>query len=150
LAILNNDIVVPSGFLGYLSSALNAADEDVWITYPDYDRPLSAGADVTDPPTVRRTSGTWKLGGMSGFAFMLRPERHDTHGWPLIDESFEWLCGDGDLCTQMQQLGGCAARVEGLPVLHDHRRTSRNGRNTWTAAAAKRDLARSRAKYAPT
>lgn len=144
LAILNNDIDVPPGFLGHLARALRAAPDDVWITYPDWRLDPCEGA---QPRGLTPTRGTWRAGGMSGFAFMLKPEKHDSAGWPFIDERFEWLCGDGDLVRQMELRGGTAARVEGLGLRHRRRATSSNGRNAWTLAAGQRDLARSREKY---
>lgn len=144
LAILNNDIEVAPGFLGHLAHALRAAPDDVWITYPDWRLAPEAS---TRPHSFTPTRGTWRRGGMSGFAFMLKPEKHLEAGWPFIDERFEWLCGDGDLVQQMERRGGSAARVEGLGVRHLQRATSRNGRNAWTLAAGRRDLERSRRKY---
>lgn len=145
LALLNNDIEVLPGFLGHLAQALRRAPDDVWITYPDWRRMPEDGLALSG--TLTPTRGTWRQGGMSGFAFMLKPEKHLEAGWPFIDERFRWLCGDGDLVQQMQRLGATAARVDGLPVRHLHRATSTNGRNTWTALAGQRDLALSRAKY---
>ncbi len=147
LAVLNNDIDVPPGFLGHLAQALRRAPDDVWITYPDWRRVPADGVALTGELT--RTRGTWRRGGMSGFAFMLKPEKHHEAGWPFIDERFRWLCGDGDLVQQMERRGACAARVDGLPVRHVHRATSANGRNAWTVLAGQRDLALSRAKYGP-
>lgn len=146
LAILNNDIVLPPDAMGLMSRALRAAPADIWAVYPDYRLPLGEST-CAEPPELERTWGTYNLGGLSGFAFMLRPELHDEAGWPFIDERFEWLCGDGDLVQEMQRLGGQAGRVLGLPCQHSPRTTSTDGRNTWTFGASQRDKVRRTAKW---
>lgn len=143
LAILNNDLTLPAGFLGHLARALDSADDDTWITYPDWKRPLHAGVDVTGE--LVRTRGTRNSGGMSGYAFLLDVRRHDTHGLPFIPEAFRWYSGDGALITDVERRGGCAARVVGLPIFHAERATSRN--HQWTSRARAQDRATFRRLY---
>jgi len=148
LAILNNDIVVPEGFLGHLSRALRGAHDDVWVTYPDYHIADVTKVSVSTPPVLTATSGTWRRGGMAGFAFMMKPEKHLTHDWPFIDERFRWYYGDGDLVNEMQVRGATAARVEGLPVRHGRRKTSHDKRNSrWVRDAAAEDSRQNRRKW---
>ena len=57
LAILNNDLIVPPGFLGHLADALDQhRDAGVWITYPDWPAGWPRPVELTGE--VRRTSGT--------------------------------------------------------------------------------------------
>jgi hypothetical protein len=142
VAILNNDITVPGRFLHHLSGALQTAPRDVWITYPDWD--LDSTHDVPRGG-VRRTHGTRNLGGMSGYAFMVDVDSLRANGVPPIDESFEWLCGDGDLIKQVEARGGCAARVLGLGV--DHLEQATSSREAWTFEASQRDVERRKRKY---
>ncbi len=150
LAIMNNDIDVPQSILRHLSRGLRAGTtpDGVWITYPDWTRSMSEGVDCTDPPQIRPTFGTWKKSGMSGFCFMLKPEKHDTDGWPFIDEEFRWLAGDGDLCSTMQERGATAARVLGVPCDYETRKTSHNGRNKgWVTNFSHQDMRKQRRKW---
>lgn len=147
LTTMNNDIDVPPGVIGHLSRSLRTetTPDGVWIVYPDYKRRLSHGVDVT---AVRPTFGTYRKGGMSGFCWMMKPEKHRTDGWPFIDEQFRWLSGDGDLCSTMQERGATAARVVGLPMDFQIRTTSHDDRNKkWVAVLRRQDMRRSREKW---
>lgn len=142
LGILNNDITTPPNLLGHLATALHAADEDVWITYPEWQRPTSAGLALDG--TITKTHGTRNAGGMSGYCFMLDADcRH--RGVPPIDEQFEWHSGDGDLIQQVQLLDGFAARVNGLPLDHVGGATAKT--QAWVGHAKRRDATRRRSKY---
>lgn len=124
VAILNDDIRVPDSFLGSLAHALRAPEnDDVWCVYPDYTLPLAVGNEVT---CVTRTGNTtFRKGGMSGWAFMIKGEKHDTANLPWIDERFQWWCGDDDLAEQIVQCGGEIARVDGLPCEHESEASAR-------------------------
>lgn len=158
LALLNNDITIPAGYLGHLSRGLRSGVlpehlvergrtlDDVWVSYADYRAPTDA-VTCTDPPEVTPTFGTFRKKGMSGAAFMLKPEMR-SRGWGPIDPRFRWYGGDGDLCSQMQQLGATAVRVEGLPMRFKRRTTSHNSRNRgWVSEAIPKDMALSRQKW---
>jgi len=148
LTTMNNDIDVPPGVIGHLSRALRAetTPDGVWITYPDYKRKLSQGVDIT---AIRPTCGTFRKGGMCGFCYMIKPEKHLTDGWPFIDLQFRWLAGDGDLCSTMQERGATAARVVGLPMDFQIRATSHDARNKqWVSVFRRQDMRRSRVKWA--
>lgn len=109
---LNNDVILAPGTVEALNVALDS-DPDLWLVYPDYD------ADPDREPWVtgmRDTSGTYRHGGMCGWAFMLRAGPVD---WsPLIDPALVWWGGDDDLAFEIEHRGGRQARVVGLPVVH--------------------------------
>lgn len=111
VAFLNNDITVPPGFLQRLARDLRDHDE-AWISYPDYDH-QGAVADLG----VRVTQGSFRHGGMCGWAFMLKGEAA-RHGLPFVDEQFQWWCGDDDLAFAVQACGFAQLRCLGLPVAH--------------------------------
>lgn len=145
LAVLNNDIVLAPNALTILSDMLAEADDDIWITYPDW---KMGGLRPRTPHTLTRTTGTRNLGGMSGYCFMLDARIHTEHDVPYIDEQFELLCGDGDLIEQIQARGGTAARVDGLPLAHNESATQHDPRNRkWTQQARRRDRRRRAVKY---
>lgn len=140
VAILNNDIRVPGGFLGRLSEGLDVTPDEVVITYPDWQ---AKSARLTG--NVIPTQGTRNLGGMCGYAFMVDVDPCRSAGVPRIDESFEWLCGDGDFIQQIQARNLTAAKVEGLEIRHIGSATSKV--NRWTREAIKRDRSRRSVKY---
>ncbi len=114
VAFLNDDIMIPDGFLGYLSDALDS-DEKWWCVYPNYDRPLEDGVDELDE--IVETYGTYRQGGLWGCAFMLKADKLN-EGLPLFDESFKLWYGDDDLVRNIEILGGKVGRVRGLPLYH--------------------------------
>lgn len=157
LHIFNNDIGTPPGVIGHLSRGLRSPvlpdsvahmADDVWISYPDYDRRVVQGVDVADAPSVTPRPGTWRKKGMSGFCFTMKPEKR-RQGWAPIDKQFRWYCGDGDLCQQMMLAGATAVRVDGLPLDFETRTTSHDKRNRgWAQAMIADDLAYAKRKYA--
>lgn len=122
VALLNDDILIPENFIGTLSSALRHDKRDWWCVYPNYHRSLADG--VVDLG-ITATEGTYKDGGMSGWAFMFRGEIR-YRNVPFIDENFEWWCGDDDFARQVVKRGGQIGRVNGLPVEHPHESTAQN------------------------
>jgi GT2 family glycosyltransferase len=139
LAILNNDLILPPGFLKTLGDALFAAEPDVWVTYPDWQRGWPAPIDFAaiERRELRRTRGTRNLGGMSGYAFLLDVETFVEYVPELIDERYLWHSGDGDLVTKIQREGGTAAAVVGLPIGHLENATSTD--TDWTTRQGKAD-----------
>lgn len=136
VAILNNDISIPSKFLSTLARWLRSSDTP-WCVYPDYNLALwQSGAQ-----RAVRTVGTYKDGGMCGWAFMLKGETvHE--GMPYVDEGFEWWFGDDDIVRNIYQLGHEVWRIQGLPLDHHGEATASNGLNEWTHAAKERDVRR--------
>jgi len=59
--------------------------------------------------------GTYKDGGLAGFAFTVRGEWFDRLSF---DEDFEWWFGDDDLVAQIEQLGGTTGVVRATWVQH--------------------------------
>jgi len=143
-ALLNNDVRVPDGLIGHLARALRSASPKIAAVYPDWNRPLADGVDVTG--TLTPTQGAWRAGGLSGFAFMFRAEL--VHGGllPRFDERYEWIFGDGDWVEALEAAGFTAARVEGLPLEHDRSATA--SQTGWVPAAKRRDVERRKEKVA--
>jgi hypothetical protein len=103
VAILNNDLEVPPGFLMLLSRGLRTRD-DFWISYPNWHGTDLPEGQIHIPFGLGRT--------MSGWAFMVRGE-----SGLRVDEQFEWWYGDDDLQLQVEAgdhrvvcVGGCTAR----------------------------------------
>lgn len=115
---LNNDVILAPGTVDALTVALDA-DPLNWLAYPDYDLPAEGGYF----PALRTTAGTYRSGGMCGFAFML--EVAPVVWEPLIDPRFGWWCGDDDLAFTVEAMGGRQVRVEGLGITHLNEATAR-------------------------
>lgn len=106
VAVLNNDLRVPPGFLDDLARGLRTA-RDHLIAYPNI-HDLPADAIV---PTSNPTTGL----SMSGWAFMVRGE-----AGLRVDEQFRWWFGDNDLQLQAEKLGGKVVCVGGVTCEHLH------------------------------
>lgn len=111
LAILNNDITVSPGFLGELSRALRS-DDRWWVVGPDT-RPSPAGAPTGHTQSVQGIG----VGGMAGWAFMLRAEARRL-GLKPVDEQFEWWYGDNDVIMSVRASGYEVGLVEGVVCAH--------------------------------
>jgi tetratricopeptide (TPR) repeat protein len=98
VAVLNNDLEVPPGFLQGLATGLRIRDDHL-IAYPDEHSSLAPGI----------CSAT---GRMAGFAFMLRGEAQ-----LRADTQFVWWYGDDDLAQQARSRGK-VVRVGGVGVRH--------------------------------
>lgn len=114
VAFLNDDIVIPPGFIGTL--ARRVRDDPYWLVCPDWHRSIAQGDESRLHPT-RKVQGTARNLGVCGWAFMLRGE---LLGAPLppIDEQFVHWCGDDDLVKQIDLHGGACGQVDGLPLDH--------------------------------
>lgn len=115
VAFLNNDISISSRFLSTLRDALRA-DKNLWAVYPCYD-PRTRDRDAG----VVYTKGTYRQGGMCGFAFMIKGEA------PIdaVDERFQWWYGDDDIAYKIDQAGYKIGRVPKTYVHHIGEATSR-------------------------
>jgi glycosyltransferase involved in cell wall biosynthesis len=113
LAILNNDIVIPDRFIQRLARKLRDFD-DVGVVYPDYSASVS---ELSSASGLLYTHGTYRHGGMSGWAFMVKTEMR-SNGVPPIDDQFVWWAGDDDLAFAVEAAGYRQARVQGLSVEH--------------------------------
>jgi GT2 family glycosyltransferase len=105
VAVLNNDLEVPRGFLGALAAGLRQAD-DHWIAYPNWE-----GYDV--PPGTAMPVRLADRQHLSGWAFMLRGEVG-----LAFDERFEWWYGDDDIQRQVEAAGGKVVCVGGVTCVH--------------------------------
>lgn len=126
VAILNNDLSVPPGFLSGLANGLRSRPDHL-IAYPDHERRLPAG--ICDP-----------AGRMSGFAFMLRGE-----AGLRLDPQFVWWYGDDDLARQARKRGKVVC-VGGLHVEHLASNQSTEA-DPGLQATARGDQARFEAKW---
>ena len=144
VAILNNDITIPPGFLSLMRKALRSA-ANVWAVYPDYNLKVKDGVN-TNEFRLKPTQGTYQHGGMCGWAFMLRGEIVN-YGMPYVDERFEWWYGDDDIVRNITSRGKKVCRVSGLPLDHINEATANNGDNNWTHGAKSRDTQRFKEKW---
>lgn len=119
LVLLNNDLRLHAGTVAHLAHFLGRTPE-AWIVSPDPARRVADGLGSLKP---RRAYGTFRHGGICGFAFAAAIGRD----WPdpPIDPVFEWWYGDDDLVFSALERGGMAFRIEGLPVDHVGEGTAR-------------------------
>jgi hypothetical protein len=100
--VLNDDITLDPGAPRIAAAA---CPEDVWIAGFDYEG--------HEDLKLRDAGGSYRLHGVGGFAFMIRPEvglRYDSR--------FQWWGGDDDLIWECLARGGRAVVVEGANVSH--------------------------------
>lgn len=117
LTLLNDDVKIPKGFIGYLRNRLDS-DLTLWAVCPDYKRSLVEGV---GSGSIRYVEGTYKNGGMSGFAFMFLVKDFSA---PPFDERFRWWGGDDRFAADIIERGGRIGYVEGLPIEHQEGATS--------------------------
>lgn len=107
VAILNNDLEVPPGFLAQLEGGIRASDDN-WISYPNYH-----GVEIP----VGQAVATKGEGGdgrtLSGWAFMIRGE-----SGLRFDEQFQWWYGDSDIQRQAEAAGKNVVCVGGCFCTH--------------------------------
>lgn len=115
VVLLNNDVRLPRGFVGFLTSALRSGDDRALIAFPDkratMDRGLPRRVHLTP------TRGLHGDGGLTGWAFALKAEAFKGLV-PFIDERLKIYSGDRDLIHAVETRGYYAARVDGLPCQH--------------------------------
>lgn len=138
IAFLNNDIHFLPGTIKKMAKVLRRS-RAVLATYPDYDRPTSAGVSQGQQP--RATQGTKKDGGMCGHMFMTCGEAADT-GLPMFDEGYQWWYGDDEFAWGVAQYPALQLRLVGWPCDHLNEATANNGDNDWTNSAKLADSAR--------
>lgn len=103
IAVLNSDVVVPTGWVGGLSTAMRVTP--AVLAYPDQHGGRKQILHTKAEPIDLRQR-------ITGFAFMLRGE----HGL-RFDESLAWWFGDDDGDWRAREEGG-ALLVPGIPVQH--------------------------------
>lgn len=132
LAILNDDVELEPGAVP-AAVELMKANPDVGLIGLDY-RPGRR------PRDVRRVTGSYRQGGVGGWAFVL-----DTSLLVECDESYEWWFGDDDLFLQVERLDKRLAIADGCHVSHKGETTARN--HPWTGEAKLRDQIRFQEKW---
>lgn len=140
ITILNDDIRIPKGFIGKMAAQLRST-QLAWLVSPDYNLPL---ANERATQWLDFTTGTYKDGGVCGWAFMLRGEKMG-NTVPFIDRRFRWWCGDDDLVKQIELKGGLTGIIRGLPV--EHEGTATGGLYPHLHQVGQDDLERFKAKY---
>lgn len=115
LAILNNDLRIPEGFLQRMSHELRkgALAEPLWMVGPDW----RIGRPHNVPGEVELVEGTFRHGGIHGAAYMVKAEAR-RHGLPPIDEQFAWWANDDDLVFSILAAGYKVGRIRGLGFEH--------------------------------
>jgi hypothetical protein len=118
LAILNNDIKVQAESVTALAEALRSNDK-WWAVCPDHpgkDRvPNQPEGEIREVHTVGIPRDYAPLGGMCGWAFMVRTE---TAAPMPIDEQFHWWCGDNEVVASIEAWGHKVGLVQGLSCEH--------------------------------
>jgi hypothetical protein len=115
VVLLNNDVRLPRGFIGFLTRALRSGDPKVMIAFPDKEAPMDGG--LPDRVGLTPTKGLHGDGGLTGWAFAVKAEAF-RDVLPFIDERLKIYSGDRDLIHAVETRGYYAARVDGLPCKH--------------------------------
>lgn len=112
--ILNDDVEIPVGTINLLIEHIQRSPR-LAVLGADY---MTPHLDPIPNPSLRYVSGTYRHGGIGGFAFACRSDVCS------VDEQFEWWGGDDDLVKSAIQRGYQAAILEGAPVRHPAPETS--------------------------
>lgn len=103
IAVLNSDVVVPTGWVGGLSAAMRATS--AVLAYPDQHGGAHQIIHTRAEPIDLRQR-------ITGYAYLLRGETG-----LRLDEDLAWWYGDDDLDWRAREQGG-ALLVPGIPVEH--------------------------------
>jgi hypothetical protein len=113
VVFLNDDVaLVGENWLFRLTQPLGP-NSDWWATCPDH-------LGLTRKGAVRSISGTFRQGGMPGYAFAIEASRFDTDPF---DERFSWWYGDDVFVRGILDAGGQVGRIGGLHLKHTHSAT---------------------------
>lgn len=134
IAVLNSDVVVPSGWMYMLSGAMRSTT--AVLAYPDQHGGTRQILHTKAEPIDLRQR-------ITGYAYMLRGE-----AGLRLDESMAWWYSDDDLDWTAREFGG-ALLVPGIPVEHRCPNGSMYERPELQAQAA-RDRETFRAKWGRT
>lgn len=118
LHLFNDDVVLRSGAVPAMSTVMNASRN---ITMAGYDYFDSMPEEVIDFQGFQPARGSYREGGIGGFAFAVHTEHPNL---PEPDAQFEWWGGDDDWVWQIVELGGLCAVARGIPVRHPCPETS--------------------------
>lgn len=121
IAILNNDLMLGNSFLERMAHALRSGPTSLVAVSGNYDG-------RTGPTEVLPTTGTFKNGGLAGFAFMVKGEAMGTTV-PYFDEHYTWYFGDDDFVHSIEQAGGTVGIATPADFIHigGGSQTSSNG-----------------------
>lgn len=113
MAFLNDDIEMAPGTLNRLTEAM--IDYRLLSVAPNPNEAL-----VGDSRAVREVAGTYRQGGICGWAFMVQQGC-----WPCdgVDERFEVWYGDDDLVWKMRRDTRPVGVLEGVSVRHEQSTT---------------------------
>jgi len=126
LAVLNDDIELPPGSIAEALRHLSPVTPIVGLNY-DPESMVAREADV------RVVSGTFKSGGVGGFAFVVDPVYA-----PRVHPGFRWWYGDDDLMRRVAESGRRLVIAQGAPVAHPEPSTSGN-QMPWLGDAVRAD-----------
>jgi hypothetical protein len=113
IAVLNSDVVIPTGWVGGLSVAMRATP--AVLAYPDQHGGQQTILHTRAEPIDLRQR-------ITGYAYLLRGETG-----LRLDEQLAWWYGDDDLDWRAREQGG-ALLVPGIPVEHRCPNVSTNER----------------------
>lgn len=111
--VLNDDLVVPDHLIDSLLAPM-LADPRIWVTHVD----PRASSGSTPTGRVTRTVGSFRHGGMTGWAWAVRLAPLAAGRVPLIDSRLKIWGGDDDIALSVRRAGGHQVRVRGLGVDH--------------------------------
>lgn len=106
VAIFNDDIQIVPNTLTVMKAALEADPSMVLLG-------LDPDATEATAPECRYVTGTYKDGGLTGFAFMIY-----ANDCPLADQGYTWWYGDDDLVRSVIQSKRHVGKLIGWPVWH--------------------------------
>ena len=118
VALINDDIELPLNGLSIASTRFEE-DPSIGIIGLDYNRRVKDGLDIGPPRTV---SGSARLGGIGGHAFILRSSLWGK--MEPIDESYFLWYGDDELFGNVERAGYRLEIATGIPVDHEQSTTS--------------------------
>lgn len=133
--VLNDDAELAPGAAGKVLGTFDADDRLAVVGFDPYCRPEPARV-----APYQMVSGSYRHGGVPGFAFAARPEL-----CARVDPQFEWWYGDDDLFFATEAAGGRLAVRLGACVGHQAETTAVN--HPWTLEARARDAERFRGKW---
>jgi len=124
VAFLNDDCYILPRTLHLMAQTLRS-DDSFGAVYPDFYTSIDA---YPVEYHLQETVGTFGMGGMTGFCFMIKGELNQDAGGPIpyIDEKFGWWYGDDDITKQLEIASYKMVKIQGLPIQHQEGQSSKN------------------------
>lgn len=132
--VVNDDVTLAEGAARLVERAFSL---DPGLAVVGFDYRCQPGEEFR----LDYVQGTYRHGGIAGFAFAVDPTRTDAR----VDERFEWWYGDDDLMFQVHADGLGLAIARTACVQHVAETTS--SRHPWTYEARARDTVRFQEKW---